>query len=282
MMKPLAVGLCILAVVLAAVSPGGLDAATKMRIISLAPSSTEILFALGLDDEIVGVSQFCNYPEESRAKEKIGAFSPPAIEKILSLKPDIVFCTGLEQAPAVARLRQIGLKVCVSDPSTIEGLFASIREIGELTCRRERAAALVEEMRIELDAIHAKTAAAAIDKRPKVFIEIWHSPLMTAGRGSLIDELITAAGGVNIAYDTKTPYGSFSAEEVIERNPDCIILAYMQGGDSSRAVGSRLGWNGISAVRKGRVYNDINPDILLRPGPRIVEGVRQLQKRFYP
>src|SRR3989338_8131884 len=118
-----------------------------LRIVSLAPSTTEIIFALGLDSEIVGVSQFCDYPEAALAKERVGAFSQPNIEKIVSLRPDIIFCTGLEQAPAIEKLRQLNLKVCVSDPSNFKELFDSIAEIGNLVGREGQAARLITEMR---------------------------------------------------------------------------------------------------------------------------------------
>jgi iron complex transport system substrate-binding protein len=254
----------------------------QLRVVSLAPSSTEILFALGLDDEIVGVSQFCDFPQKASTKERIGTFSDPNIEKIISLKPDIVFCTALEQAPAITKMQQLGLKVCVSDPSNMEELFASIREMGKLVHREARAESLISEMNSGIDNVRNSVSNIPKENRPKVFIEIWHSPLMTAGKGSIVDELVTIAGGANIAYDTRIPYSSFSSEEVVRRDPDCIILTYMQRGDSLNAVSSRLGWGNISAVKNRRIYNDIDSSLLLRPGPRIVDGLRKLHKRIYP
>jgi iron complex transport system substrate-binding protein len=137
-------------------------------------------------------------------------------------------------------------------------------------------------MRADIASVTAAVERIEPAGRPKVFLEIWHSPLMTAGKGSIIDEIITLAGGVNIAHDTISPYSSFSPEEVVRRDPGCIVLAYMQKGDSVAAVKNRLGWGAISAVRSGRVYNDIEPDMLLRPGPRIVNGLKNLHERFYP
>jgi iron complex transport system substrate-binding protein len=105
---------------------------------------------------------------------------------------------------------------------------------------------------------------------------------VTAGRGSFIDELITLAGGTNITYDTKRAYSYFSPEQVIKRNPDCIILAYMSNEKPLKIIGERLGWKDISAVKHNRIYNDINPDLILRPGPRLIEGLKELHKKLYP
>ncbi len=251
------------------------------RYISLAPAATEILFELGLDNEVVGVSSYCDYPQAAKTKEKIGNFSQPNIEKIISLKPDIIFATGLEQAGPVSQLRQLGLKVYVSDPSNMEGLFASIKDIGRLTARVKEADALIVRMQSVIDTLTKKVNLIPTRKRPRVFVEIWYDPLMTAGKSSFIDELITLAGGRNIAGDIKKAYVYFSSEEVIRRNPDCIILGYMDK-EPLNNVRQRLGWQQISAVKHNRVYSDIEPGLLMRPGPRLIEGLIKLHLKLYP
>jgi iron complex transport system substrate-binding protein len=258
-----------------------LFAAQNSRYISLAPSTTEILFALGLDDEIVGVSSFCNYPPRAKNKEKVGDFSSPNIEKILSLKPDHIFCTGLEQNPTIESLKRYGLPVYVADPQNILELLASIKEIGRLTKKGVQAQALTAAILAEIDTISQQTQNIPEAQRLKVFIEIWFDPLTTAGSHSFIDELITLAGGVNIAKDTLRPYSIFSAEEVIKRNPDCIFLAYMTEEKPVEMVKKRFGWQQINAVKNNRIYNDIDPDIVLRPGPRITQGLRMLFEKLY-
>ncbi len=255
--------------------------AENLRIISLAPSTTEILFALGLDKEIVGVSEFCNYPPQALTKEKVGTFSQPNIEKILSLKPDIIFCTGLEQASLAENLKKLKLKVIISDPSNINSLLASITEIGKLTKREKQAAALVSDMKKSIEEIKVLVSRIPKEKRQKVFIEIWPNPLTTAGPRSFIGELLEIAGANNIAYDLKSAYGVFSPELVIKRDPDCIILAYMNEANSVNNLKTRAGWSEISAVKNNRLYSDINPDILLRPGPRITEGLKEIYKKLY-
>lgn len=252
------------------------------RYVSLAPATTEILFSLGLDNEIVGVSSYCNYPATARTKERIGSFSQPNIEKILSLKPDIVFLTGLEQNPAVHELRRLGVRVVISDPATFDELLSSIREIGSLTGKQGDAEALVASMQATLEEVRRALNRVVAEKRVKVFIELWHEPLMTAGKGSIVDEALTLAGGVNIASDTSRPYSIFSPEAVIKRNPDCILFTYMDGSTPDTRMKRRAGWDSIAAVRAGRLINDIDPDIILRPSPRLAAGIRQLHHKLYP
>ena len=250
--------------------------------ISLSPEITEILFALGLEGSIVGDTYSCNYPPKAKSLTKVGTFSDPNIEKIISLKPDIVFATGIEQAPAVDRLKKSGLNVFVSNPKTISGLFESIRKIGLSTGKNAQAESLIKTIQEKISAIESQTKAIPPEKKPKVFIEIWHDPIMTAGRQSIIDELLEAAGGINIAYDAPRAYSRFSSEVIIKRDPDCVILGYMSSQNLKNSVLNRLGWEGIKAIKNNRVISDINPDILLRAGPRVAQGIEEIYKRLYP
>lgn len=253
----------------------------KQRIISIAPATTEILFSLGLDDEIIGVTTFCNYPAEALNKKKVGTFSQPNIEKIVSLKPDLIFATGLEQSFVVKNLKDLNLEVYVSHPSNMRELLISIEEIGKVTHRVEEAKELVNEIKSRLEQISEKVGLISQDKRVKVFLEIWHAPLMTAGKGSFLDELITLAGGINIAYDAPKAYSYFSPEQVIKRDPDVILIGYTEEEGIQAQFVNRLGWSKIKAVRNRRVYGDINPDLFLRPGPRLIEGLEAIYNRLY-
>lgn len=253
----------------------------KAHYISLAPSTTEILFALGLGDDIVGVSSFCNYPPEALKKTVIGDFSHPNMEKIVASKPDYIFCTGLEQAPVIQELKRLKFNVYVADPATVEELFTAIREIGKITGRESQAQGLVDKMRLDIKTIKEKVNLVAKDKHVKVFVEIWHEPLMTAAKGSFVDEMIAFSGGINIAHDCIRPYCNFSAEKVVSLNPEVIILAYMDKEAPLKLVSGRFGWSDIDAIKNKRVFNDINPDLLLRPGPRITEGLKEVYKKLY-
>jgi iron complex transport system substrate-binding protein len=252
------------------------------RIVSLAPATTEILFALELGKQVIGVTLFCNYPDQTAGKEKVGSFSSPDIEKIIFLKPDLIFATGLEQAPPVARLRQMGLKVYVSDPQNLEELFQSIAEIGRLTGRQGEAVDLVSRMKQRIKTVREKARRIPLKQRLRVFMEIWQDPMISVGNKSFVDELIGISGGINIAHDVPRPYSYFSAEQVIARDPQCIIFGHRVAREELGALKKRFGWGNISAVREDRIYGDINPDTFLRPGPRIVEGLEAIQEHLYP
>lgn len=255
--------------------------AKKLRIISIAPSVTEILFSLGLDNQIIGVSSFCNYPPEAKDKEKIGSFSQPSIEKIIFLKPDIIFATGLEQASTVDQLRRLGMRVFVSDPESFKELFNSIREIAKLVSKGVEASRLISQMEERIKRIKDKVKLIPYQERLSVFIEIGTDPLMTAGSGSFVDELISLAGGINIAADLPRSYSYFSSEQVIKRNPDCIILGYMDMKQDTSEVKNRLGWENIAAVRNNHIYRDIDPNLFFRPGPRLVEGLEAIYEKLH-
>lgn len=252
------------------------------KYISLAPSTTEILFKLGLEPQVIGVSSYCDYPPEAAAKEKIGTFSSPNIEKIIAMNPDYIFCTGLEQDPAITQLRGLKMNVYNADPSSISELLNSIIEIGKITDRDKEAEALVKDIRNDMLKVAENVKSIPPETRKRVFLEIWHEPLMTAGIGSFIDEMIRAAGGINIAENTRRSYTIFSAEEVVKKNPDCIILAYMDRENALTFVSRRQGWNEISAVKNKQVFNDIDPNIILRPGPRLGLAIKEMHERFYP
>jgi len=255
--------------------------AEKLRIVSICPGTTEILYALGLGEEIVGVSSFCNYPEDVFKKEKVGSFSRPSLEKIVALRPDVIFATGLEQNESVNMLREYGCKVVLSDPKNMDELFESISQIGRLTYTDTEAQSLIDKMRLELTTIQDKVKKTPYALKPRVFVEIWSDPLMSAGKDSFVDELIAQAGGVNIARDAPRPYSIFSPELVIYRDPDYIILGYMQSKNTPNDIRQRVGWSKITAVMTDNVISDINPDILLRPSPRAIDAVRQIYQRIY-
>jgi iron complex transport system substrate-binding protein len=269
-----------LTIIFIVILAGGAFAAP--RFISLAPSTTEILYALGLGENIVGVSSFCNYPPDTATKAKMGDFSHPNIETIFSLKPDYIFCTGLEQALVITELKRLKLNVYEADPANMDELFKTITDIGNITGKQTEAMDLIAKMKSDVAEIKNKTQYIPQDKKTKVFIEIWQEPLMTAGKGSFIDELITLAGGINVAHDVVRPYCNYSSEKVVQLDPECIIMTYMDKEPPLKLVESRFGWSNISAVKNKRVFNDINPDLLLRPGPRITDGVKEVYKRLYP
>ncbi len=247
------------------------------RIISLAPANTEILYALNLGDKVVGVSSYCNYPPQVKEKEKVGDFSNPNIEKIAALKPDLILATGLEQAPVVKRLKQLGFTVEVIDPQNFNELFDSITRIGELTGTRTYAFLLNQSMKSRIGKL-MQAIAAKVTEPPKIFIEISLQPLMTASSRTFLDEMINMLRAINIASNLSRPYCRISEEFVIKQDPDCIILT------SPRAKAfftAKEAWQQVKAVKNNKLIDTINPDLLMRPGPRLIDGLEQLAEKIY-
>lgn len=253
------------------------------RIISMAPNVTEMLFAIGLNEEIVGVTDYCDYPEMAKEKAKIGGYYNPNIEVILSLKPDIIIATpdGYSKE-RIAKLEQAGIPIFLVNPRNLDDIFNSMIMLGNITGKKQVAEETVSKLQSRAKIITDKVKN--IKKRPKVFYELDHSPLITVGPNNFVDDLITKAGGINIANDAPSSWPQYSVESVIVKNPDIIITApYSMGsGNSSQPlINEWKKYRTISAVLNNKVYA-INPDIILRPGPRAVDGLESLYNIFHP
>jgi len=254
----------------------------KERIVSLTPATTEILYALDLEDQIVGVSTFCNYPEQARQKEKVGSFSNPNIEKIILLDPDLVFVTGLEQEHFKGVLSRFGIDFLTVDPKNIDELLISIKEIGEVTKKQKKAAALARDTRAIIDNISKRLDDLPAKERPRVYMEIWHDPIMSPGGDSFVNDMIEKAGGISVTSSLRRGYSKVVPEKILYSNPNIIVLVYMKTREwIKKNFSRRIGWAGIDAVRNDRIYSDINADLILRPGPRVKEGLMELYNRFY-
>ena len=252
--------------------------AEPKAIVSLAPSITEILYALGLGDKVVGVTEFCNYPPEAQAKPKVGGFADVNIEKLLSLNPDLVLVSSIHIAQVLPELEKLGLTVVVVDAHDLPQVLESIALVGKIAGKEKEAESLVAEMQKRMDAV-----AKAVEgrKKPKVFWEL-SSDLWSVGPGSFVHDLIVRAGGENIA--TGHPYPQLTSEAVISADPDVIILADHPYGESAETVAKRPGWDKIKAVKEGRIV-ELTPeqvDITSRPGPRIVDALELIAKVLHP
>jgi len=259
-------------------------ASTPQRLMSLAPSNTEILFALGLGDRVVGVTDSCNYPEEAKTIEQVGSYFKPNIEKIFSLSPDLVLAgTGITGLPEItAKLEELGIPVLILDPSDLEGILANIQLVGKATGAEREAEAIVSEMRGRIAVVTEK--AVEVKERPKVFCEIDAtdpSKPWTTGPGSFMDAMIQLSGGTNVAADAKSPWVQLSTEEIIAKDPEIIILADSKYGVTAESVRERPGWEIITAAKEGAIY-DIDDDLISRPGPRIVDGLETVAKIIHP
>lgn len=248
------------------------------RIVSLAPSHTEILFSLGLGDNVVGVTSFCDYPEEASTKEKIGGFQEINLERIIELEADMVFQYGPGDEDINKSLEEAGIKVISYEPETIDEVVDLINTIGKITGKTLEAEKITKDMMDRRDAVVRKTND--VDK-VKVFYEIWHDPLTAAGPGSFMDELITLAGGENIAKDADSPYPQFDVEKLIERDPEIYLAADDMEERDPESIKQRPGYESISAIKNDRIY-PLEPNIVSRPGPRIVEALELVAKAIHP
>ncbi len=252
-------------------------------IVSLAPSNTEILFELGLGDKVIAVSEYCNYPLEAQNKIKIGGFSTVNIEKVVSLKPDLILATGRIQETIVEELERLGLTVIALAARNIEDVFENIRLVAKATGQLETAKGLISKLGQRIKTVADKTKDLPDNQKPRVFYEVEYEPLMTAGPGTFIDDLIHLSGGVNIASDSAVKYPVYNLEILIERNPEVIIISFWHGSIavSVEGVKSRKRWQIIDAVKNNQVYG-INADIVSRSGPRIVDALEEIARFIHP
>ncbi|MDD5510220.1 MAG: cobalamin-binding protein [Dehalococcoidales bacterium] len=253
------------------------------RIVSLAPSNTEILFALGLGDRVVGVTEYCDYPASAKEKAVIGGFSTVDLERVVALSPDLILATSMHEADVLPALENSGLTVFALAPATLDEVLESIILVGEVTGKVEEAAGLVNDMKRRISAVTAKTEGLSPEQRPRVFFITWHDPLMTPGLETRHDELIQMAGGINIARDL-IGYADISLEAVIEANPEVMIAGVGMGdGEALPAqfisTEPRLG--NTDARRNGRIY-EIDTDLEGRPGPRIVDALEAFARFIHP
>lgn len=252
-----------------------------MKIVSLAPNNTEVLFALGLGDRVVGVTSYCDYPEEAKAKEIVGDFEGNNLEKIVELNPDLVLVYGAGNEEDNKVLKDAGIKVLGFMPETIDAVIKDIETVGKATGKNKEAAELVEAMNNKKNEILEKVKG---QEEVKVFYEIWHDPLMAAGKGSFMDELITLAGGKNIAEDAEGAYPQYDLEQLVERDPEVYLTAQDMPDKTVESIKVRPGYEDISAIKNDRVYvfegNEAN--VVSRPGPRIIEALEVVAKAIHP
>ncbi len=253
------------------------------RIVSLAPSNTEVLFALGIDDKVVGVTEYCNYPQAAKTKPKVGGFSTVDIEKVVSLEPDLVLATQIHGKTVIPALEKLGLTVVALTPSSLNEVLSSITLVGEVTGQDEQASKLVNNLRTRIEAVADKTRTFSPNQKPRVFYITWHDPLMTAGTGTLADDVIGNAGGENIAHDISGDKTT-DLETVIYRDPQVIIASVGMG------TGEDLPWQYVQtetrlkntqALLNNRVYK-IDGDLIHRPGPRVVDALEQMAHFIHP
>ncbi|MGB0911424.1 MAG: ABC transporter substrate-binding protein [Nitrospirales bacterium] len=249
------------------------------RIISLAPSITEILFAIGLDDEIVGVTEFCDYPEKAKGKTKVG-YAQPNIESIVALQPDLILAPkSFMRVDLLKKLEQLKIPTFILEPHTVEEIMAHIKLLGRMVGKSEAANEETTSLRKHIANLTDELRGR---ERPSLLYILNSEPLITVGPGSFIHHLIELAGGRNAAEQATTPYPRLSMEEVLRQNPDILLFPVGRFEGIPQVEQDRWKrWETIKAVKDGKLFQ-VQSDLLNRPGPRIIEGLRVLVQFLHP
>lgn len=248
-----------------------------VRVVSLAPSLTEIICAVDGLPLLVGRTRVCDYPPEVATVPIIGDFGDPSMELLLKARPTLIIDLALSDESVGSRLTQMGMNRQRVPCLHLDDIPVAIRQIGTLIGRSERAEPLAQNLTAEIH--KARKFNQTLAKRPRVFIEIWNDPLNTAGAGSYLSELVNLAGGTNIADDVNKDYFQVSAEWVIARNPEVIFCFYMTPNQKPASFQlKRDGWDGVDAVKNHCVFSGFDNNVVLRPGPRVLEAVSALRQ----
>ncbi|NEW08183.1 ABC transporter substrate-binding protein [Paenibacillus sp. SYP-B3998] len=253
------------------------------RIVSVSPAETEGLFALELGDNIVGVSDFDDYPDAAKSKPKMGGIVKPNQEALIAANAGVVFAGVSMKADTVEKLRAMNINVFKVEPKTLDDAIADIQTFGVITDRQEQADKVVSKMKADRQKVVDAVKDVKADLKKKVYIEF--SPGWTVGSGEFMDELIKIAGGVNVASDT-SGWHQISEEKIIQQNPSVILYAKGFVDDKTKKpldeiIGSRSGWDQIDAVKNKKVIG-VDQNLLSRPGPRMTEGLLEMAKGIYP
>ncbi len=254
------------------------------RIVSLVPSSTEIVFALGAGDRLVGVTEYCDFPAQAQDVAKVGGFTAQSVslESILHLRPDAVLATGKLHQLLIAELERWKIPVVALEPELFADVYNNIRLLGQVTGTEEAAQNLVEQMQSRVREVRVIAEQIPTSDRLRVFYQVWDEPLMAATNHSFIGEMISMAGAENVFADLQQRSPQVSEEAVLDRDPQVIIApSGPQLDDVKLRLRNRSGWANIAALRNDRIHL-VPADPVSRPGPRLVEGLLSIAHAIYP
>jgi len=246
------------------------------RIVSLAPSTTELIYALGAGNKVVGVTDFDNYPPEVKNVPKVGGFKGPNVEAITAQKPDIIFASTLSGKEQMESLEKMGIPVVMLEAKNIDQIYQSIKIIGQITGTEKKGEEIIKEMQDKIKEINDK-----VKNLPKVsvFYLVSLDGNWTSGKGTFIDELINLAGGKNVAEDVNG-WAQYSVEELVKKNPDVIITSPHAG--DVKDIKNMAGYKDTNAVKNDKVFVISNDDIISRASNRIVLGLEEIAKFLHP
>lgn len=263
-------------------------ARAPQRIVSMAPSTTESLFAIGLAQRVVGVTNFCNYPEEAKTKPKVGGYVNLSVEKVISLSPDLVVGTRGTSLEAIKQLRDLGVKVFMFDAMTLDQVLGSVTTLGRLTGHTAPATQVVESFRTTIASIQKQLGDLSEEQKPRVYFGSYKPPFFSPGTGTFLHDLVVLAGGRNIAAGAPIRWPQLSMEQIVAKNPDIIVCAFQPSEGmwvEDNTVGDRFRerreWQQINAVRNGRIHV-ASDDMFLRPTPRLQLALEMLAAWFHP
>ena len=257
--------------------------ASPQRIVSLTPSTTEIAFALGLGKQMIAVDTWSDYPAETKDLPKV-KMMPVNFEQVVSLKPDLVLVASITSNDDIKKMQDLKLTVLAVGKSTtsFDGVMADIALVGKATGKDAQAKSVTDAMKQKLDSL--KTTLAKAQTKPRIYWEIDASDPAkpyTPGPGSFVNDLITVAGGTNIASNAKAAWAQINSEEIVAANPDIIVLSDALFGMTADQVKARKGWSSITAVKNDKVF-PIDDNLVSRPGPRLVDGLEAAAKLIHP
>ncbi|MFC2018984.1 ABC transporter substrate-binding protein [Chloroflexota bacterium] len=258
-------------------------AKVPQRIVSLAPSNTEILFALGLGERVLAVTDYCDYPPQAEEKPSVGGFTTPNIERVVAYSPDLILATSIHEDRVIPQLEQKGLPVLALKSRTLEDVMAAITFVGTVTGKEKEAAELLTAMRLRIKSVTDKTDNLPEGQRPRVFYAVWHDPLKTAGGDTIHNELIRKAGGINIA-EGLSGYAGIGLETVLDTNPEVIIASTTHGSSGElifqfMETEPRLS---ITAARRQQRVHHLDGNLVSRTGPRLVDGLEVFAGFIHP
>lgn len=248
---------------------------TPQRIVSLSPAITEILFAIGLDEEIVGTTDYCDYPEAALDKPKVGGFNTLNIELIVQAEPDIIFIASGVQAEYRDAFNKYGFKTFILDAQNIDQVVENIELAGLILDRQDQAKAVADDIRLRKDYVMEKTAGL---ERPLVFFEVWDEPLLSAGPETFIADILETVSAINFAHDAKSDYPQINLELILDRDPDFYIAVNHK---NNLPLNERPGFESLKAV-KNKNYFRIEDDYVTLPGPRIIIGLEEVANFIHP
>lgn len=254
------------------------------RIISLSPNMTEVLFAVGAGENVVGVTSFADYPQEATEVDVIGSITEPNIEKIITMEPDVVIASSVNKMETIERLKELNVKVVGFSANNVDKAIENIKTIAKLTGNQEKGEEIVTEMYIKIGEItNLVEEHLENNEKRKVFYEIWNDPLYTAGKNNFIDDLINMAGGINIGRLAEGQWPQYNLEKLLVEDPEVYISTphSAEMKVSKEKIKSREQYQSISAIKNDRVYV-IDQDILNRPSPRLVKGLALMTKAVFP